>query len=320
MQKTLNITNGDSAVNIMREAGIEGDFLPWRDLLHVGPVPARLSFEALSEVRAEYIVSQGWGDSFEVDRMFQERLALMNHIEKYERVILWFEHDLFDQLQLLEILHWFATHSYAGVLTMVCTEHYLGRCSVEEMKALKTYESPVTAAQLNLAVKAWDAFRSASPELWCSLLDEETSALPFLEGAILRMLQEYPSCENGLSKTQQDILQLLIQGEMDLVALFIAQQACEERVFMADTVFTDILNEMAECDKPLLTSLSGERFTFPLSKGNIAKITEEGLAVLSGEKHWWEIHSIDKWLGGVHLSQNNLWCWHDAVKQIEKKG
>ena len=49
MKRVLNITNGDSAVEIMREAGIEGDFLPWRDVLHVEPVPARLSFADLSK-------------------------------------------------------------------------------------------------------------------------------------------------------------------------------------------------------------------------------------------------------------------------------
>ena len=271
-------------------------------------------------MRAEYIVSLGWGEGVDVNRIFQERLVFMGNIEKYEKVILWFEHDLYDQLQLIEILYWFATHSYAGILTMVCTDHYLGRCTAEEMKDLMVYESRVTEEQLNLSVKAWDAFRSGTPETWSLLLDEETSVLPFLNGAVLRMLQEYPSCENGLSKTEQDILRLLSQGEMDLVSLFIAQQACEERIFMADTVFTDILNAMSECEKPLLTSLGGKRFTFSLSKWSVAKITEEGLSILSGQKTWQETQPIDKWLGGVHLSQNNLWCWNSLAKQIEKKG
>ena len=83
MFRQLNISNGDSAVKIMREAGIEGDFLPWSDVLHVGPVPAKLSFEALSEVRAEYIVGQGWADAENVDRLFRERAVLMSHIDKY---------------------------------------------------------------------------------------------------------------------------------------------------------------------------------------------------------------------------------------------
>jgi hypothetical protein len=31
--RVLNITNGDCAVEIMKKAGIAGDYLPWRDVL-----------------------------------------------------------------------------------------------------------------------------------------------------------------------------------------------------------------------------------------------------------------------------------------------
>ena len=48
MQNILNITNGDSSVEIMTKAGIPGVYLPWRDVLHEGPVPNGLSLEALS--------------------------------------------------------------------------------------------------------------------------------------------------------------------------------------------------------------------------------------------------------------------------------
>ncbi|MFT5259965.1 MAG: hypothetical protein ACI9J2_001341 [Saprospiraceae bacterium] len=39
MKKIFNITNGDSAVNLMREGALPGVYLPWRDVLHDGPVP-----------------------------------------------------------------------------------------------------------------------------------------------------------------------------------------------------------------------------------------------------------------------------------------
>ena len=36
----LIVTNGDSAAERLREAGIKGHIIPWRDMLHDGPVPA----------------------------------------------------------------------------------------------------------------------------------------------------------------------------------------------------------------------------------------------------------------------------------------
>lgn len=55
----LHITNGDSVVDWLLAAGVPGAMLPWRDVLHEGPVPAGLSLQKLSEVRARFIAEQG---------------------------------------------------------------------------------------------------------------------------------------------------------------------------------------------------------------------------------------------------------------------
>ena len=49
MKNILNITNGDCAVETMKKANIAGLFLPWRDVLHEGPVPDDLSLEEFIE-------------------------------------------------------------------------------------------------------------------------------------------------------------------------------------------------------------------------------------------------------------------------------
>lgn len=214
MERILNITNGDSAVGIMKQVGIPGDFLPWRDVLHDGPVPAGLSLEALSKVRADYIVEQGWGTAQAVNDGFIERDKTLWTYRDYTKVILWFEHDLYDQLQILQILDWFCDHPpESSGLTIICTEQYLGLCTPEEMKALTVHEETVTAQHLQLAKKAWAAFRAATPEPWQALLLEDTSLLPFLHGAVLRQLQEYPDCASGLSLTAQRALRIIAQGE-----------------------------------------------------------------------------------------------------------
>ncbi len=35
----LHITNGDATLPELRRTGLTGDLLPWRDVLHEGPVP-----------------------------------------------------------------------------------------------------------------------------------------------------------------------------------------------------------------------------------------------------------------------------------------
>jgi len=100
MQSILNITNGDCAIEIMKKANIPGVFLPWRDILHDGPVPGELSLEELSIIRADFIISRGWGEAKRIKQDFIDRDNTLRSIDNYKKIILWFEHDLYDQLQI----------------------------------------------------------------------------------------------------------------------------------------------------------------------------------------------------------------------------
>ena len=91
----LHITNGDCAVPPLRAAGVDGQILPWRAVLHDGPVPP-LDPEGLRAVRAEFL-----GDKGELQAQ-DARLA--DAIGEREPLMLWFEADLFDVLLLVQIL------------------------------------------------------------------------------------------------------------------------------------------------------------------------------------------------------------------------
>ena len=80
----LHITNGDGAAELIRQAGVDGTIVPWRDALHEGPVPAE-NPAALREIRVRFLVGEGWSELGDV-------------------LPWWFEHDLYDQLQLVQIL------------------------------------------------------------------------------------------------------------------------------------------------------------------------------------------------------------------------
>lgn len=319
MSNILNITNGDSAVEIMKKAGIPGEFLPWRDVLHMGPVPENLSLEALSEVRAKFIVGEEWGDAKAITQSFIDRDNTLKSYENYEKVILWFEHDLYDQLQVLQILDWLHGHrSNSTNLSIICIDQYLGLLAPEEMASLFKYEVPIIDAQLKLANQGWAAFRSATPEKWNALLKEDTSALPFLKGAIVRVLEEYPSQTNGLSRTEQQALTIISEGEHRPGRVFGHNQQLEERIFMGDSGFWTILYEFLESEPPLLKLPEGKELTLPTSPDQELTITPEGKEVLSGKRNWLEINPPDKWIGGVHLSQDNIWCWDSVAGKAIK--
>jgi hypothetical protein len=71
----LNITNGDAAVPPLRAAGVEGDVLPWRDVLHEGPVPTGLDEAELRAARARFLALDRTLAQEEVLRDFDVRDA-----------------------------------------------------------------------------------------------------------------------------------------------------------------------------------------------------------------------------------------------------
>ena len=190
----LIITNGDAAGELLRKAISNTEVMPWRDVLHDGPVPVTEDHEELSELRADYLADKGWGDHDTLREGFRARDRGLATNEIFERVILWFEHDLYDQLQLIQILDWFTEHERdADTLRLVQSDDFLGTQGPEALVELQQLEAPVRAEQLALARLAWQAFRQSTPQAWAALLDMDISALPHLRGAVKRMLEELPT-------------------------------------------------------------------------------------------------------------------------------
>jgi len=319
LDKILNITNGDSSVKVMEEAGIPGVFLPWRDVLHDGPVPGELSLEELSNVRAKFIIDRGWGDPENIMNSFTERDEELKSFENYERVILWFEHDLYDQLQILQILDWFSQQTHTKTkLSIICTEQYLGMVTPAEMKALIKYEAPITDQHLQLSNKAWAAFRSDTPDKWYDLLNTDTSVLPFLKGAIIRLLEEYPDCTNGLSRTAHQALKIISKEEKRPGRVFGLYQKTEDRRFLGDSSFWIILQELLDSGPPLLVLPEGKKLTLPTSPDQKLTITQRGKDVLNGKYDWLKMTKPDRWLGGVHLTSDNVWRWDSNSGSLVK--
>jgi uncharacterized protein DUF1835 len=311
MKSILNITNGGATIDLMQQAKITGDFLAWEDILHEGPVPGGLSLKELSTIRAWFIAKQGWISEQDAFRRFQQRDEALFRFSEYDQVILWFENDLYDQLQLLQILDWLIKHEWGKTkITMIGEDSYLGLLSPSEIVRLQKTAKPVTGSQVMLAEKAWSAFGHRTPDAIICMLDEESSTLPFLHSAIARLMEEYPSVKNGLPRTEQQVLDIISSGISNPIEIFNQSQALEEHAFMDDITFWTRLNQLTLC-QPALLNISGGS----LSPGKIHRqhmtITETGKAVLAGDKNLLEITHLDRWLGGVHISSRNAYCYDE---------
>ena len=319
----LVITNGDAAGELLRRTLLGDEVLPWRDVLHEGPVPLADTLEGLTATRVEYLASAGGGDigAIEFELTARDRGLAMNG--EFERVVLWVEHDLYDQLQLLQVLDWFADHLRGpGTLLLVQTEDYIGRQEPEAIPQLAASAVPVTKSQLDLAKRAWMAFRQSTPAAWAELLSEDLSALPFLRAAVLRMLEELPG-PDGLSRTERQMLAVIEADEsVKALGVFMAVQKMEDAEFMGDWSFWRLLNDLSLAKEPLIAGLEAAPFQHQDPERAKAYLTSRlsltslGKAVLAGGADWSKHRTVDRWWGGTHLTEDNLWRWDPQAERL----
>ena len=330
----LHITNGDTAFPGIRAVQPDGDVVAWRDVLHEGPVPAGLTLSELSVVRADFLARAELGERDAILRSFSDRDNCLRRSTDFDEVVLWFEWDLYDQLQLIQILDFFAGRSEGHLdetgtrLTLISIGDYLGRLPLERFPDLFEGRKPVTPQMLALAREAWAAFRSEDPRSVESLVDGESAPLEFLRGALCRHLEEFPSASNGLSRSERQILEAVSQRPLSFAEVFKRTSAREERIYCGDAVMAGYIERMSRHEFPLLAHPTGEAIDAPLTaedsrafRNSEIALTSIGREVLRGERDWIELGGSDRWLGGVHLDGGSArWRWDSSARRIVEAG
>jgi hypothetical protein len=310
----LHITNGESAAGGIRTAGVPGEVLSWIDVLHDGPVPGDVSFNQLRAVRARFISDCGWRPFEEALREFTERDRALEKALSRDEIVLWFEHDLYDQLQLLQLLDWFATCELGATkLSMICDAEYLGPSAPPRLAERFPAREPVTEAQIELARRAWAAFRMPDPTAIEAVIREDSPGLPFVHAALKRHLEQFPSTTNGLSRTERQALEVLANGPATLGDAFVKTNAADESMFLGDASFAIYMAGLSSVAQPLVLTSEGARLATGPSRAlwhSTVEITAAGREVLAGNADHVELNGIDRWYGGVHLEgQRPAWRW-----------
>jgi hypothetical protein len=291
----LHLTNGDSTVPALRAAGVEGEILPWREVLHDGPVPGGLDAAALRAVRARFLAPRaGLPEPAVLAEMAARDARLDAANADGEPIALWFESDLFDVLLLLQILARLAGDGEAR-LVLVGQESWTSLQDAVAGAASVPAGEPIDAPLLALARDAWAAFTSEDPTA-VEPLAAGTPALPAIGRALRRHLEELPWIGTGLSRTERQLLEAYADGARTRTDAFLAAAGAEERPFLGDTSAWAALDRLA----PLL---DGEA------------LSAHGEAVLAGEAEWRPPQ--ERWLGGVRLAPGEPpWRWDPATARV----
>ena len=334
---TLHVTNGDSAAQGLARSGLPGDILAWRDVLHDGPVPADDDREAFWRARAQFIAERRWATEQAVVEDFSSRDARLDGLTAKDAIVLWFEPDLFDQLQLIQVLSRLAQRPPGERPPLFIAPADLMLGSLEPQKFRPLYEARRAIVDEDLAQgrAAWCAFTSPTPDALVALVaqrDRERGArtyagddrtrLPHLTAALRRVLEEFPDTETGLSRSERQICEALAPGTTTLAKLYQASHhASESWSWLGDWSFAWYVQRLSDTAQPLVTHVNGTRVLAPVAAAEAkafwersVMLTPFGSNVVRARADAVSANGIDRWIGGTHLLTARHWRW-DAGQQ-----
>jgi hypothetical protein len=325
----LHVTNGESAASTLRRTGLGGAVLPWQDALHEGPVPAAPRVELLRE-RAAFLSACGWGSTRAILASLERRdRQLFQAFADGVAVVLWFEHDLYDQLQLLDVLA-LAHEAHAAPQTIVVDAfpgrpsfRGLGELSADELETLWPSRRPASPAALAEAADIWSDLGAPEPTALARRALEGARELPFAAAALSRLLEELPAPGDGLSGTERRALRAITDGARTPAETFLAAQDLEDAPFAGDAWFHRSLAAIGRGDGRLVETRDGDELPRPppLSDGadfarTTLRLTADGERVLLGEADRVELLGVDRCVGGTHVTPESLWRWDPVGRRV----
>ncbi|MEO3946017.1 sigma-70 family RNA polymerase sigma factor [Gorillibacterium sp. CAU 1737] len=312
----LHIVNGDVVGDKLKKAKVHGDILVWREVYPAGPVFVEMDGARQRATRAKELERTLGIPAEDYAAACKSQEQILQSFHKYDEVVLWFEHDLFDQLMLSYLLHWFSKQPLGSTkLNLLCIGDYpgielfrgLGQLTPKQLDTLSGTWKRIDQRELALGSRIWEAYASPDVERHAALFHEDTSALPFAHAALDMHLSRLPSARNGLGIVEQIILERIQQGAATPREVFDEIGTRLPVLGMGDLEFGYQVKRMSEQPNALI-ELRDENSELSL--------TELGLKVASGAQDWVKVKGMKEWYGGLHLQGNPTWRWDPDRKQL----
>jgi hypothetical protein len=319
MERIVHVCNGDTTADTLSLADLPGEIRVWADALDQGPV-LPVSDEEHYRLRGEFWAARGFEGAPRLagwDRGVDEAAAA-------EELILWFEHDLFDQLALIRLLARLARRGLPQQLTIVSIDRHpevpsflgMGQLKPEQLAELWPRRTPLSRDAIDEAITAWIAVTAADPRA-LPFLTRRIKAMPFLAGALERQLEELPDPLSGLSRTERQLLAAVARGVTSPGELMTTVQAIDPRYPITDGLLHATLQTLGRCGflEGAPTAPAAEAATaLPAVQVTVTALGRQALAGAVDRVHE---AGIDDWRGGVRLlGRGPVWRWDGQQRKL----
>ena len=300
MSSQLHITNGDNFTSKLKELKFKGEIITWREMLCEGKTETTVGSEAFWKTRFDFLhknynVSKSWF----VEKTLKEYRSLCNH-KQQDEIILWFEYDLFCQINMLAVISWLKTHRRHVQISLICSgyeddsDHLYGLNELSDERIRELFETRVALSQndIEYADYVWQLYCSDNPIRLENLSDFDLYQFDYLEEAIKTHLHRFPTIKNGLNEIENRVLQVAAttkpRSKKALMGSLLADQGWYG---FGDTQYERILKNI----RPLFHSF------------NPVRLSKKGREILQNKDNYYaSLRDTDAYLGGA-LKYNYLY-------------
>lgn len=312
MERIVHICHGDNTAAALASSDLPGEIRAWVDTLDQGPL-LPVADDAYYRARGEFWAARGRGSAADIAQHQADFDKQLEETARADELILWFDHNVFEQLALVRLLSRLARRGFPRQLTVVSIDRHpdvpifvtLAQLTSAQLAQGWARRTPLSRDAVDEAIAAWIALTSADPRALPFVM-RRVRALPFLSGAIERHLEDLPDPTSGLSRTERELLAAIARGETTVAALVAAVQAVDPRYAISDAAVGGALTTF-------------KRIGYVASAGE-PSITDLGRQALAGSIDRVQQQGIDDWRGGVRLlGTGPVWRWDARERKLVER-
>ncbi len=171
MAKVMHILNGDSSRYLLENSGLDGDHLVWREMLCDGPLEEEVGSDQFWKARYQFYQETLHVDKLDYyDKVIKE-LVRIEDLSIYDEVVLWFEYDLFCQVNLIACCSYLLTYFKKDIsYYLICVGKEkdrqglmsLGHFTPQDFPELYANKVKLSRSDLLFADRCWKLFSSGS--------------------------------------------------------------------------------------------------------------------------------------------------------------
>jgi hypothetical protein len=222
---TYHLLNGDCLADQLKQTNINQDFIVCRECLIVGPVAAD-TLDAFWNVRAQFITTT-YQESTEkyFDKTVHE-LNKLNNLPEHSEICLWFENDLFCQVNMwlvLSLLSKYPTFKVFRVFPVITNkaDRWKGFAESTPETLEQAYHSKILFSNddINLGKKLWSAYQNNDLDKLTTLAKTPSYCFEYLEAVCQAHSDRFP-LDQSLGRPEKVVQEILDTQSRDFSIVF----------------------------------------------------------------------------------------------------